>query len=115
VWQRFCDRFLKRPLMTISRSFMIVARVCCEGCRLFWRPIKLICLYLLFCLFSGTIHRTFLTHHVVPAELQTANVAHFRRKIQLSRWLAVQINPRVLLCNSCIVDLLGNKPFKTQW
>jgi hypothetical protein len=23
--------------------------VCCEGWRLFWRPIKLICLYLLFC------------------------------------------------------------------
>jgi hypothetical protein len=25
VWQRFCDRFLKRPLLTISRSFMNVA------------------------------------------------------------------------------------------
>jgi hypothetical protein len=33
--------------------------VCCEVWRLFWSPIKLICLYLLFCLFSGTIHRTF--------------------------------------------------------
>jgi hypothetical protein len=31
----------------------------CEGWRLFWRPIKLIYLYLLFCLFSGTIHLTF--------------------------------------------------------
>jgi hypothetical protein len=31
--------------------------VCCEGWRLFWRPINLICLYLLFCLFSGTIRR----------------------------------------------------------
>jgi hypothetical protein len=25
VWQRFCDRFLKRPLMTVSRSFKNVA------------------------------------------------------------------------------------------
>jgi hypothetical protein len=25
VWQRFCDRFLKRPLLTVSRSFMNVA------------------------------------------------------------------------------------------
>jgi hypothetical protein len=33
--------------------------VCCEGWRLFWSPIKLICLYLMFYLFSGTIHRTF--------------------------------------------------------
>jgi hypothetical protein len=33
--------------------------VCCEGWQLFWRPIKLICLYLLFCLFSGTVHWTF--------------------------------------------------------
>jgi hypothetical protein len=38
--------------------------VCCEGWWLFWRPIKLICLYLLFCFFSGTIRRTFQTHHV---------------------------------------------------
>jgi hypothetical protein len=35
-----------------------------KGWRLFWRPIRLICLYLLFCLFSGTIHRAFGTHHV---------------------------------------------------
>jgi len=26
VWQRFCDRFLKRPLLTVSRSFMNVAK-----------------------------------------------------------------------------------------
>jgi hypothetical protein len=25
VWQRFCDQFLKRPLLTVSRSFMNVA------------------------------------------------------------------------------------------
>jgi hypothetical protein len=25
VWQRFCDRFLRRPLLTLSRSFMNVA------------------------------------------------------------------------------------------
>jgi hypothetical protein len=25
VWQRFCDRFLKRPLLTVSRSFMNVS------------------------------------------------------------------------------------------
>jgi hypothetical protein len=25
VWQLFCDRFLKRPLLTVSRSFMNVA------------------------------------------------------------------------------------------
>jgi hypothetical protein len=25
VWQRFCYRFLKRPLLTVSRSFMNVA------------------------------------------------------------------------------------------
>jgi hypothetical protein len=36
-----------------------LSTVCCEGWRLFWRPIKLIRLYLLFCLFTGTIHRTF--------------------------------------------------------
>jgi hypothetical protein len=24
VWQRFCDRFLKRPLLTVSRSFINV-------------------------------------------------------------------------------------------
>jgi hypothetical protein len=32
---------------------------CCEGWRLLWRQIKLIYLYLLLCLFSGTIHRPF--------------------------------------------------------
>jgi hypothetical protein len=32
---------------------------CCEGRRLFWGQIMLICLYLLFCFFYGTIHRTF--------------------------------------------------------
>jgi len=26
VWQRFCDRFLHRPLLTVSRSFMNVAK-----------------------------------------------------------------------------------------
>jgi len=26
VWQRFCDRFLRRPLLTDSRSFMTVAK-----------------------------------------------------------------------------------------
>jgi hypothetical protein len=30
----------------------------------FWRPMKLICLYVLFCLFSGTIHRTFQILHI---------------------------------------------------
>jgi hypothetical protein len=25
VWQRFCDWFLKRPLLTVSRSFINVA------------------------------------------------------------------------------------------
>jgi hypothetical protein len=25
VWQRFCNRFLKRPFLTVSRSFMNVA------------------------------------------------------------------------------------------
>jgi hypothetical protein len=25
VWQRFCNRFLKRPLLTVSRTFMNVA------------------------------------------------------------------------------------------
>jgi hypothetical protein len=59
VWERLCDRFLKRPLLTVSRIFMMLPIVCCEGWRLFWRPIKLISLYLLFCFFSGTIHRTF--------------------------------------------------------
>ena len=34
-------------------------KVCCEEWRLFWRSINLICLYLLLCLFSDTIHRTF--------------------------------------------------------
>jgi hypothetical protein len=33
--------------------------VCCERWWLFWRPIKLICLYLLFCFFPGTIQLTF--------------------------------------------------------
>jgi hypothetical protein len=31
VWQLFCDRFLKRPLLTVSRSFMNVAN------RVLWR------------------------------------------------------------------------------
>ena len=34
-------------------------KVCCEGWRLFWRSMNLICLYLLFCLFSDNIRRTF--------------------------------------------------------
>jgi hypothetical protein len=25
VWQRFCDRFLKRPFLTVSRTFINVA------------------------------------------------------------------------------------------
>jgi hypothetical protein len=37
-------------------------KVCCEGWRLFWRPLKLICLYLLFCVFSGTTRRTLYRH-----------------------------------------------------
>jgi hypothetical protein len=55
----------KRPLLTVSRSFMNVAN------SVLWRMAiilkancLLICLYLQFCLFSGTIHRTFYTHHV---------------------------------------------------
>jgi hypothetical protein len=31
VRQLLCDRFLKRPLLTVSRSFMNVANLCCEG------------------------------------------------------------------------------------
>jgi hypothetical protein len=31
VWQLFCDRFLKRPLLTVSRSFMNLAN------RVLWR------------------------------------------------------------------------------
>jgi hypothetical protein len=31
VWPRFCDRFLKRPLLTVSRSFMNFAN------RVLWR------------------------------------------------------------------------------
>jgi hypothetical protein len=42
VWQRFCDRLLKKPLLTVSRSFMNLPTVCCEGWRLFWWQIKLI-------------------------------------------------------------------------
>ena len=36
-----------------------LSNVYCSGWRLLWRAIKKICLYLLFCLFSGRIHRTF--------------------------------------------------------
>ena len=61
VWQRICDRFLKNALLTVSRSF--IER--CQNCvvndwRLFWRPINLICLYLLFCLFSDNHSRNVL-------------------------------------------------------
>ena len=40
----------------IPEALWMLPKVCR---RLFWRPIKLICLYLLFCLYSDTIHRTF--------------------------------------------------------
>jgi hypothetical protein len=50
-WRGLCWQFPK--------ALWTSPRVCCEGWRLFWRPIKLICLYLLFCLFYGTNHRTF--------------------------------------------------------
>ena len=39
-------------------------KVFCEGWQLFRRPMKLICLYPLFWLFSDTIHRHFWTHPV---------------------------------------------------
>jgi hypothetical protein len=50
-WSHLCWQF--------PEALWTLPIVCCEGWRLFWRSMKLICLYLLFCLFSGTIHRTF--------------------------------------------------------
>jgi hypothetical protein len=43
-------------LATFPEALWTLPTVCCEGWWLFWRPIKLIYLYLLFCLFSFTEH-----------------------------------------------------------
>ena len=40
-------------------AVQMLSNVCCSGWRLFWRAIKKIYLYLLFCLFSDRIHWTF--------------------------------------------------------
>jgi hypothetical protein len=58
VWQRFCDQFLKRPLLTVSRTVMKVAK------SVLWRMAIIlednkIKLFLSSVFFSGTIHRNF--------------------------------------------------------
>jgi hypothetical protein len=50
-------------VLTFSRSFMNVANGVLWRMAIILKANK-VNLYLLFCLFSGTIHRTFETHHV---------------------------------------------------
>jgi hypothetical protein len=51
-------------------AFKIIAILCCEGWRLFWRPIKLIYLYLLFCFFlvPSTEHFRHTTYTELPVK-----------------------------------------------
>jgi hypothetical protein len=76
VWQRFSDRFLKRPLLTFSRSYMNVANSA------LWRMVIIlkvnkVNLFVYSVLFySGSIHRMFWTHHVVSKHNGYASQVH---------------------------------------
>ena len=90
-------------------------KVCCEEWRLFWRPIKLICLYLLFCLFF-LIPFTELFRHTTYFHCQESThdpSAVYPVVQSLSRWCATanaciasgelefEVDPRVLASRSC--------------
>ena len=59
VWQPFWIDSTWGLCWLFPEALRTLAHACCSGWRLFWREIKKICLYLLFCLFSYRIHRTF--------------------------------------------------------
>jgi hypothetical protein len=67
MWQRFCDRFLKRPLLTVFRSFMNFSKSVLWRMAIILKANKgnLFVSSVFFFLFSCTIHRTFYTHHVL--------------------------------------------------
>jgi hypothetical protein len=83
VWRRFCERFLKRHLLTVSRSFMNVAN------SELWRmainlKVNKVNLFVSSVLFvSGTIHQTFWTHHVYLHFIGLPHLYTFQAHLQL--------------------------------
>jgi hypothetical protein len=106
VWQLFCDRFLKRPLLTVSRSFMNVAN------RVLWR-MAIILKPNKFNLFESSVLFVFWYHS--PNVLDTpyiCNISWLRVKGPLSMrrinrtsntrmWKQHSVNLHVALCLVC--------------
>jgi hypothetical protein len=64
-------------LLTVSRSSMNVANSVLWSMAIIMKANKVNFLYYLFCLFSGTIHRTLQTHHIWNTYVKDLQNAEF--------------------------------------